>query len=216
VAANALEHAAAVRAAASRVALFPELSLTGYHMDAPVVAPDDERLKPLIKVCGEAGATAIAGAPVPGVDGKPSIGLLAISGEGVRVAYRKMWLGGEEPEHFEAGTQPAALEVDGWRLGLAICKDTGVLQHAAETAALGMDAYLAAVLEHTEDFNVPDQRARRIATAHGVWVVVASFAGSTGAGYEHAAGGSGIWSPQGEVVARADSESGSIVRAVFT
>jgi predicted amidohydrolase len=216
VATNAFEHAAAVRAAEARVVLFPELSLTGYHMDAPVVAPHDDRLRPLIEACREVGAIAIAGAPVPGVDAKPNIGLLAISRGGVTVAYRKIWLGGEEPEHFAPGTEPAALEADGWRLGLAICKDTGILQHAADTAALGLDAYLAAVLEHAENFNVPDQRARRIAAAHAVWVVVASFAGSTGAGYEHAAGGSGIWSPHGEVVARADGESGSIVRAVLT
>lgn len=216
VAANALEHAAAVRAGAARVVLFPELSLTGYHMDAPVVSSDDVRLQPLIDACKETGAIAIAGAPVPGIDGKPSIGLLAITGDGATVAYRKMWLGGEEPEHFAPGTEPAVLEVDGWRLGLAICKDTGISQHAADTTALGMDAYLAAVLEHAENFNVPDQRARRIAAERGVWVIVASFAGSTGAGYEHAAGGSGIWNPKGQLVARADSAPGSMARAVLT
>jgi predicted amidohydrolase len=28
------------------------------------------------------------------------------------------------------------VDVDGWRLGLAICKDVGVPQHQADTAAL--------------------------------------------------------------------------------
>ena len=35
VAANARAHAAAVRAAGARVVVFPELSLTGYELDAP-------------------------------------------------------------------------------------------------------------------------------------------------------------------------------------
>ena len=39
VAANALAHAAAVRAAGARVVVFPELSLTGYELDAPAITP---------------------------------------------------------------------------------------------------------------------------------------------------------------------------------
>jgi len=59
---------------------------------------------------------------------------LAIDATGVRVAYRKMWLGDEEAGRFTPGPEAAVLTVDGWRLGLAICKDTGVPQHAADTA----------------------------------------------------------------------------------
>lgn len=55
-----------------------------------------------------------------------------------------MWLGATESERFAPGDGPAVHDVDGWRLGLAICKDTGVAQHAADTAALGIDAYLEA------------------------------------------------------------------------
>ncbi|WP_376768576.1 nitrilase-related carbon-nitrogen hydrolase, partial [Pseudonocardia pini] len=39
VAANARGHAEAVRAAGARVVVFPELSLTGYELDAPAVPP---------------------------------------------------------------------------------------------------------------------------------------------------------------------------------
>ncbi len=98
-------------------------------------------------------------------------------------------------------------------MGLAICKDTGVAAHAARTAALGIDVYAAGVLEAARDAAVTDQRAHRIATAHGVWVAVASFAGSTGGGYTEAAGRSGIWTPDGEVFARGGTEPGESVRA---
>jgi predicted amidohydrolase len=108
------------------------------------------------------------------------------------------------------------IEVDGWRLGLAICKDTGIPQHAADTAALGIDAYVAGVLESEDDAAVPEERARRIANDHGVPVAVASFAGSTGGGYAEAAGRSGIWAADGVAIARAGPETGDIARATLT
>ena len=108
------------------------------------------------------------------------------------------------------------LDVDGWRLGLAICKDTGIPPHAAETVALGIDAYVAGILETAEDAAIPDERARRVANDHHVWVAMASFAGSTGGGYEEAAGRSGIWGPDGTVVDQAGPETGALARAALT
>ncbi len=213
VAANAVAHAVAVRAAAARVVAFPELSLTGYELDGPALTVEDPRLAPLVEACIETGSLALVGAPVQGEAGRSHIALLAIEGSRVSVAYRKQWLGGTEPNWFSPGSSPAVVEVDGWRLGLAICKDTGIPQHASETAAVGMDVYVAAVLEAAEDAAVPEQRARRIAADHHVWVAVASFAGSTGGGYDHAAGGSGIWNPDGAVLARVGPETGAIARA---
>lgn len=204
VAANAEAHAALVGAASARVVVFPEMSLTGYELDATPIDPGDERLGPLVAACADTGTLALVGAPVPGSSG-PHIGILAVDGNGASVAYRKMWLGGAETEWFAPGPAPEVIEVDGWRLGLAVCKDTGVPEHAAATAALGIDVYVAGVLEHRVDATVPEERARRIARKHGVWVAMASFAGSTGEGYDDAPGGSGIWSPDGAEAARAGS-----------
>ncbi len=215
VAANAETHAAVVRAAGARVVVFPELSLTGYEPDAPAIDVADPRLAPLVAACAETGSLALVGAPVAGEAGREHIAMLAVDGAGAAVVYRKMWLGGSEPTRFGPGGAPTVLDVDGWRLGLAICRDTGIPQHAAATAALGIDAYLAGVLESAEDAAVPGERARRVAADHHVWVVVASFAGSTGGGYARAAGGSGIWSPEGGVVVQAGPEVGAIVHATL-
>jgi predicted amidohydrolase len=215
VAANAAAHAAAVCSADARVVVYPELSLTGYELDAPAVRVADPRLTPIIEACAETGSLALVGAPVQGEAGRSHIAMLAVEGTGARVAYHKMWLGGAEPERFTPGTTPAVLEVDGWRLGLAICKDTGVPQHAAATAALGIDVYVAGVLELAADAAVQDARARRVATDQQVWVAVASFAGSTGGGYTEAAGRSAIWTSDGTVVARAGPEPGAIVRTTL-
>jgi predicted amidohydrolase len=216
VAANAVTHAATVRSARARVVVFPELSLTGYELDAPAIPADDPRLAPIVEACVATGSIALVGAPVQEDAARTHIAMLAIDGAGATVAYRKMWLGGAEPGRFSPGRTPAVIEVDGWRLGLAICKDTGVPQHASDTAALGMDAYVAGVLEAAEDAAVLDERARRVAADHRVWVAIASFAGSTGGGYDRAAGGSGIWTAEGIAIAQAGPETGAIARATLT
>lgn len=216
VAANALAHAEAVHAADARVVVFPELSLTGYELEAAALRPNDPRLAPLVSACAERGALALAGAPVPGEGEQMHIAMLAVDGSGARVAYRKNYLGGDETKRFTPGPEPVVLHVDGWRLGLAICKDTGIHQHSADTAALGLDVYVAGVLEAEEDAHIQEERARRISREHGVWVAVASFAGSTGGGYSRAAGRSAIWKPGGERLSQAGPEVGAIVRATLT
>jgi predicted amidohydrolase len=216
VAANAVTHAATVRSAGARAVVFPELSLTGYELDAPAITAEDPRLVPLVEACAETGSLALAGAPVQGGAGRSHIGMLAIEGSGAAVVYHKLWLGTAEAQRFTPGRQPAVLDVDGWRLGLAICKDTGIPQHASDTAALGIDVYVAGVLESADETARQDERARRVATNHQVWVAVASFAGSTGGGYAQAAGRSAIWRPDGVVATQVGPEPDAIARWTIT
>jgi predicted amidohydrolase len=207
---NAVTHAAAVRAAKSRVVVFPELSLTGYELDAPLLAEDDSRLAPLIEACAATGTIALAGAPVEG----PHIATLAIDGDGARIVYRKQHPHTSE-DRFRPGPGPEVIEVDGWRLGLAICRDTGIPEHALQTAALGIDAYVGGTVDHQGTEAAVAERARSISTTYGVWVAFASFAGPTGGGFDLTAGRSGIWTPQGSVAARAGRTPGEMARATL-
>ena len=215
VAANALTHAAAIRAADARVVVFPELSLTGYELDAPDVDLDDERLAPIVAACADTSSTALIGAPVAADGGGSNNALLAVDGSGVTIAYRKVWVDATEEGRFRPGAAPAVLAVDGWRLGMAICKDTGIARHAADTAALGIHAYVAGTLMFDHEIELQDERARRIATEHGIPVAFASFAGPTGGGYVRTAGNSGIWDAEGAVIAQVGPEPGSIARATL-
>ena len=182
----------------------------------PLRSPvDDPRLAPIVEACSEGGSLALMGAPVQGEAGRSHIAMLAIDGSGATVAYRKMWLGTAESSRFAPGSTPALLEVDGWRLGLAICKDTGIPRHASDTAGLGIDAYVAGILESAQETALQGERARRVATGHRVWVVVASFAGSTGGGFARAAGRSAIWRPDGVMIAQPGPEPGAIARATL-
>lgn len=216
VASNAVAHADAVRRAEARVVVFPEMSLTGYDLDAAVVDVGDHRLGPLLDACAATGTLALAGAAVVGpTDRSRSIGVLAVAPTGVvDVAYRKMWLGAvERAAGFEPGHEPAVVEVDGWRLGLAVCKDTGHPEHAAATAARGIDAYVAGIVHGADEADEHERRARRVIADHGVAVAIASFVGPTGGGYDETAGRSAIWAADGTVLALAGSDPGEIVRA---
>ena len=215
VAANAQVHADTVRVARARVVVFPELSLTGYELDAPAITAGDPRLAPIVDACAQTGTLALVGAPLQGEADRSHIAMLAVDGTGASVAYRKMWLGSAEAERFTPGGAPAVLAVDGWRLGLGICKDTGVPQHASDTAALVIDAYVAGTAKLPDEADLQADRARRIATDHHVWVAVASFAGPTGGGYDRTAGRSGIWAPDGALIAQAGPEPGDIARATL-
>ncbi|MFJ2862349.1 carbon-nitrogen hydrolase family protein [Kitasatospora sp. NPDC087314] len=214
VAVNVERHARSVREAAARLVVFPELSLTGYDLAAPALDPADPRLGPLVAACAASGATALVGAPVAEPGGGESIATLAVTGEGAVVACRKSRLHGAEKDRFTPGEQPVVLELDGLRLGLAICADAADPAHAEETAALGMDAYVASTLYGAG----PDQADRRDghfrarAAAHGVWCVLATSAGASGE-FPETSGGSGFWAPGGALVAQAGTAPGELVRA---
>lgn len=200
VALNVAEHVQAVRSVEAQVVLFPELSLTGYGMDVQPINPSDPVLEPLVDTCAAVGSVALAGAPTLGDgDGQPRISILRIDRSGVSVVYSKIHLGGDEPAHYEPGKTPVVLETQGWRLGLAICKDNGQAEHAAETVAHGIDAYVAGVCETEEDRNVQPERATLVTNDHRVWVAYASFAGPTGGGFADTAGRSAVRDPDGVV-----------------
>jgi predicted amidohydrolase len=215
VVSNARVHANVVRAAQARVVVFPELSLTGYELDAEPVSCDDPALTPIVEACAATGSLALVGAPVDDA-GHRFIAMLAIDAAGVRVAYRKTWLGAEESRRFCPGDGPTMLQVDGWRLGLGICKDTGAAQHTAGTAALVIDAYLAGLVHRPEE--LPEQEARAVVIARTcqAYVVFASFAGPTGDVFTETAGSSAIWSPNGIAIARTGPDAGGVARATLS
>lgn len=190
--------------------------MTGYELDAEPVSPDDQALMPIVEACADANSVALVGAPVAGTDGRPHIGTLQIGPNGIVVAYRKCYLGGEEPGRFAPGGGPVAFELDGWRIGLGICKDTGVEQHILATADLNIDLYAAGLVHLPSELEMQENRAIRIAHACSAYVAFASFAGPTGGGFDHTAGVSSIWSTHGTAITRASSQPGELARATLS
>ena len=215
VVSNVAAHVRAVHDAKARVVVFPELSLTGYLLDSEPLAPDAAVLRPLVGACRTTGSVALVGAPVTDAAGRRAIAVRRVRGEGVDVVYRKTFLGGEEPAHFAPGPGPVAIEVDGWRIGLGLCKDTGTAEHVRGTARLGIDVYAAGLVHLPDELAEQDARALSIATSCDSYVVFASAAGPAGGGYRRTAGTSTVWAPDGSVLARASASAGDVVRATI-
>lgn len=215
---NVRAHVAAIHAAAARLVVFPELSLSSYALAVPSVAVDDPALDAIVAACAETGSVALAGIPLKEGDAE-FIAALRIDGDGVAVAYRKMHPSETEGRRFQAGPDPVVLELDGWRLGLAICRDTMMFEHAPATAEFakrcgigGIDAYIAGALYTPDGLVRRDKRMPQLARGYGMWVVQACFAGP-GSDYPDAIGNSAVWAPDGTVAARADEAPGRIVKA---
>ena len=219
--ANGLFHARAIRAAGARVVVFPELSLTGYELDAALVEPGDAALDPVVQACQDTGSMALVGAPVPspgsgrGRGGRAYIAMLAVSAAGATVLYRKKWVGEQEASRFSSGDAATVCEVDGWRIGVGICRDTGIGEHVGQMAELGIDAYVAGLVHLPEERAETERRAASIARRCRAYVAFASFAGPTGGGYQQTAGWSAIWSPAGDVLAQAGAVPGDLARATL-
>jgi predicted amidohydrolase len=213
--ANALAHADAVRRCRARLVVFPEMSLSGYSMEAPAVDVDDPALGPLVDACEETGSIALAGAAVPHLSGR-AIGVLAVAGTGVEVVYRKVHLGGPEIGVYVPGTAVAVVEVSGWRIGLGICKDTRIDGHTSATIASAIDLYAAGLVHRPHEVDQFDVRARRICALASVPVVFAGYAGPTGGGYTQTCVGSAIWDANGHCVIGAGDQPGEHVCAELT
>jgi hypothetical protein len=75
---------------------------------------------------------------------------------------------------------------------------------------------VAGSVKSADEAALQEERARSIATGHGVWVAVASFAGPTGGGCAETGGQSAIWTPGGVPAAQAGAEPGEVARATVT
>ncbi len=141
-----LEDAARTGAA---LALFPELSLTGYcagllDQDAGALAIDlrGDGLANLRGACARLEIMAVVGAPVMAEGGCHLAAIVIDGAGGIDRVYRKMYLDEDERRWFVRGAQAEQITLDGWKLGLGICYDSSFPEHARGYALAGADAYL--------------------------------------------------------------------------
>ena len=217
VAANAARAAELVEQAAAggaRVLVLPELFLPGYDLPALArdTAPDlvdaeDPRLAPVREACRRTQTVALVSTSMAAAAGR-TISIVVVDGAGRATrAYDKQHVFGDEAAVFTQGSHGAALELDGWRLGLGVCYDGCFPEHARAAADAGAWAYLvpaAYVLgsEHRRDLYYAAR-----ALDNGMYVAMAGLVGPCGAaGF---GGGSAVYDPQGRRIAGVgDGEEG--------
>ena len=207
--ANAAEHIRLIEDAddhGARLVVFPELSLTGYDLPgladpARWVTAADPRLDGVREICRRTGITAVVGAPFREADGTPRLASLALRPNGGLDTGFKLELHGPEQHVFRAGDQTVILDLDGWKIALAICLDTARPVHAGDAAGAGADVYaVSALYTAGEDHRLAVHLGAR-AVENRMFSVLANLGGSTGSG--PSAGGSGFWGPDGVLIRQA-------------
>ncbi|MFE5773522.1 carbon-nitrogen hydrolase family protein [Streptomyces sp. NPDC056485] len=208
--------AAEARAQGAELVVFPELTLTGYELDALAADPglwlagaDDPRLDPL-----RSAGIAVAVNAALRTDGPlPALATLVYGADGGHVTtYAKQHLYGHEQGVFAAGGRPGRFTLGGIRFSLGVCYDNHFPEVTDSAAADGCRVHLASTLYGTGD------GIRELATVypgiadeHNLYVVVANHVGP--AGPWTGCGSSAVWAPGGLPLAEADDRTTSVVTA---
>jgi predicted amidohydrolase len=235
--ANVPEHVRLIEDADShgaRLVVFPELSLTGYDLrllrhgnqrgddqrggDQWVTA-GDHRLDPIREICRRTGITAVVGAPFRERDGTPRLASLAVHPNGMEEAGFKAHLHGDEQSLFEAGPgyqarqEPLQLDVDGWKIALAICFDAAHPAHSGAAAASGAHVYAVSALYTQEEGHRLGLHLGARAMDNRMYGVLANLGGRTALG--PSCGLSGFWGPDGLSMQSAGGTGTEVVTAVL-
>jgi predicted amidohydrolase len=218
----------------AKLVVFPEKFLSGYEPD--LIAGDpakyafdahDPRLEPIRTVCRQREIAVIVGAATRGAGGEGGDGSDRGDGGGLHISslvfnrsgeqiepYHKQYLYSSETRIYQPGSQGCMLELDGWRLALSVCYDSGFPEHARLAAVNGAHAYLASALfsaktgYHQSRIWFPAR-----AFDNTMYVLLSNHVGTTG-GWA-ACGASAIWNPYGDVIAQAGRDRAEVVTALL-
>ncbi|GHF43221.1 carbon-nitrogen hydrolase family protein [Streptomyces morookaense] len=196
--------------------VFGELAVTGYELEAVAadpgrltLGPDDPRLAPVRDACRAAGVAAVVNCPGPGL----TISSYVYGPDGALLAhYDKQHVTETElAAGFVAGKVDGRFVLDGVRFGLATCYDAHFPDLAERAAADKCRVLLASSL-YGKGGGVTERMTvfPALAADNGLSVLLANHTGP--AGPYDACGLSGVWGPDGAVLAELGGGEG-LVRA---
>ncbi len=211
------EEIVAALAGTADLVVFPELFTTGYDLTNLALAEFAEPIPhgPTIRRLGRAAADAdmiLVGSIIEVDAGRLFDTAVVIDRSGEVVGrYRKSHLYPAERDHFEAGERLTVTNVDGLRLGLAICFEHAFPEIFAELALAGAQivAIPSAVPRGYE--YLLELRTRARAQDNQLFVAASNLAGDDG----HTAwcGRSLIVDPQGTILASAGPDDEAVITA---
>lgn len=211
--------AVAARDEGAGLVVFPELTLTGYELEALVGdpglwldGPDDPRLDALrsARIATAVNVALRTGGP------RPALATLVYDADGAHVTtYAKQHLYRHEQGVFVAGTADGRFELGGIRFSLGICFDNHFPQLTGRAAADGCRVHLASSLYGTGG-GIAERATVHpgIAREAGLYTALANHVGR--AGPWTGCGRSAVWAPGGELLAEADGHTPGVVTAEVT
>ncbi len=195
----------------AELVFFPELSLTGYdpgQAESLAIDQNDPGLDIFQRVADTTNVLVGIGFPLAGTVGVQIAMAWFTPGEPRRI-YAKQFLHADETRYFVPGQASLMLEWGGLKLAPAICYESLLDAHVEAAAAAGADLYLASVAKSEAGLRKADLHYPKIASRHGLPVVMANSTGPCGDFM--AAGGSAAWNARGRCLARLGGESGGIL-----
>lgn len=192
------------------LAVFPEMSVTGYDLEVakteaePIPGDLTDRL---VDLAADNETHVAAGVPEL-VEGAIYNDLVYVSESGVEGRYRKQKLWGDEAEVFEASHDPVVVETEVGRVGLLVCYDLNFPELALEYADQAVDLLVVSAAWRTEFLDDWELLLRARALDTTAYVVGSNHSGDQN-GREHA-GHSMIVGPSGNILAQAGSGPATI------
>lgn len=178
----------AARVRGARLLLAPEMFLTGYAIGAAEVAAaaesaDGPTLAAAAAIARDAGVALCFGLPLANPGGRPHNAAALIDANGrLRAVYAKTHLFGEmDRAQFDAGAALSpVVDLDGWRVSLAICYDLEFPELVRAAATAGADLILTptANMRPFEAVNLRLVPARALENA--VYVAYCNYVGLEG------------------------------------
>lgn len=215
IAGNIRRHCHWIAAAAERDAgaiFFPELSLTGYE---PTMAADlaqhwqSDAFTELQLAADRNGLFVGAGAPTDSPDGI-HISMLLFSPQASRRIYSKYYLHADEKPFFTAGNGVEPQCFGNTKVGLAICYELSVPEHARIVLDGAAAIYVASVAKTPSGTDAAHIRLAEIAREYRVPVMMANCTGT--ADGERCGGRSAVWDGEGDLLTElGDSGEGAIL-----
>lgn len=189
------------------VVIFPELSLTGYEPSLAkelATHQEDGRFAEFQTVSDTSAITIGVGMPTKAADGT-CISMVLFQPHQARQTYSKKYIHADEEPFFVCGQNFPVLPVNGTRIGLAICYELSVPEHAEAAFANGAEVYLTSVAKSARGVTQAAERLAWIAQNYAVPVLMSNCTGPSEDFVS--AGNTAVWNKNGQLLAQLDDTS---------
>jgi len=195
----------------SDIIIFPELSITGYEPElAKELAGtvDDSRLNEFQEISDTNNLVIGVGFPTNAREGI-HISMIIFHPNKARQIYSKKYLHDDELPFFVSGQNESISINDNPAIGLAICYELSVIQHANDAVRNGARIYIASVAKSANGVEKSFVRLSEIARQYSMTVL---FSNSVGPSDNFVgAGRSAAWDSKGQLLGSLDDNSEGIL-----